>query len=159
MIVEVKGSTKTKRKYVEEALYFYEKLLFKRRLPSLTVEVELINHLTKNEDTNGDCIWEDSRTRPREFKIRLDSSFDLSALLETLAHEMVHVKQFALGEMIDSKTNYDIITWHGEEWDSSKMDYYDYPWEIESHGRERGLFVRYMQEYEYTHKSWAKGFL
>ena len=159
MIIEVKGSTAKKRKLVEEASHFYERLLFKRKLPSLSIEVELINRLTSKEDAIGDCIWEDSRTRPREFTIRLDSHGCISELLETLAHEMVHIKQFALGEMIDSRVNYDIVTWHGEEFDSSKVDYYDYPWEIEAHGRERGLFVRYMREYGYTQEKWAKGFV
>jgi len=159
MIVEVKGSTEKKRKLVEEASHFYERLLFKRKLPSLSIRVELINKLTEKEETIGDCIWEDSRTRPREFTIRLDSHGCLTKLLETLAHEMVHVKQFALGEMRDSKDNFDIVTWFGEEIDSGKSDYYDHPWEIEAYGREKGLFVRYVKEYGYSEEKWVKGFI
>ena len=102
---------------------------------------------------------EDSRTRPREFTIRLDSAVCISNMLETLAHEMVHVHQFSTGKMRDSRTDFDMIQWEGEILDTAKLNYYDYPWEIEAHGRERGLFVRFMQKYGYTTKKWAKNFV
>ena len=159
MIVEIEGSTETKRGHVERAAYFFEKVLFKRKLPSIRLNIELIHRLKYKEDTEGDCIWEDRRTKPREFTIRLDSSNNLADLIETLAHEMVHVKQYALGEMKDSGISLDLVYWQNEEYDSSKVHYYDWPWEIEAAGRETGLYVRYMEEFEYTHEKWAKGFI
>jgi hypothetical protein len=72
---------------------------------------------------------------------------------------MVHVKQYALGEMKDSRISLDLVYWRGEEYDSSKVHYYDWPWEIEAAGRETGLYVRYMEEFGYTHEKWAKGFI
>jgi len=159
MIVEIEGSTETKRKHVEQAAYFFESVLFKRKLPSLVLNIELIHRLKYKEDTEGDCIWEDRRTKPREFTIRLDSSNPLATLIETLAHEMVHVKQYALGEMKDSGISLDLVYWQNKEYDSSNVHYYDWPWEIEAAGRETGLYVRYMEKFEYTHEKWAKGFI
>ena len=159
MIVQIEGSTQSKKKHVEMAAYFFERILFKRKLPSLVLNIELIHRLKYKEDTEGDCIWEDRRTKPREFTIRLDSSNNLADLIKTLAHEMVHVKQYALGEMKDSGISLDLIYWQNEEYDSSKVHYYDWPWEIEAAGREMGLYVRYMEKFEYTRASWAKGFI
>jgi len=159
MIVQIEGSTKTKKKHVEQAAYFFESVLFKRKLPSLVLNIELIHRLKYKEDTEGDCIWEDRRTKPREFTIRLDSSNNLADLIETLAHEMVHVKQYALGEMKDSGISLDLVYWQNKEYDSSNVHYYDWPWEIEAAGRETGLYVRYMEEFDYTHEKWAKGFI
>ena len=159
MIVQIEGSTQSKKKHVEMAAYFFERILFKRKLPSLVLNIELIHRLKYKEDTEGDCIWEDRRTKPREFTIRLDSSNNLADLIKTLAHEMVHVKQYALGEMKDSGISLDLIYWQNEEYDSSEVHYYDWPWEIEAAGREMGLYVRYMEKFEYTRESWAKGFI
>jgi len=157
MIVQIEGSTETKRKHVEQAAHFFESVLFKRKLPSLVVNIELIHRLKYKEDTEGDCIWEDRRTKAREFTIRLDSSNPLASLIETLGHEMVHVKQYALGELKD--TSLESVIWLGEDYNCNDIHYYDWPWEIEAAGRETGLYVRYMEKFDYTHEKWAKGFI
>ena len=157
MIVQIEGSTESKRKHVEVAAYFFEKLLFKRRLPSLRLDVELVHRLKHKEETEGDCIWEDRPTKPREFTVRLDSSSNLANIIKTLAHEMVHVKQYATGELKD--TTLESVIWLGEYYSCEKIHYYDWPWEIEAAGRETGLYVRYMEEFGYTREKWAKGFI
>tara|TARA_R110002110_G_scaffold214952_1_gene428841 strand:- start:131 stop:610 length:480 start_codon:yes stop_codon:yes gene_type:complete len=159
MKITIKGSTKTKRKHIEQAAHYFEKMLFKRKLPTLGLVINLIPRLNYKEENEGDCIWEDKRTKPRQFTIRLNSTDDLSTLIENFAHEMVHVKQYALGEMKDLLCSTDLIYWKGEEYDSSKINYYDWPWEIEAAGRERGLYIRYMQTFNYTHEKWAKYFI
>ena len=159
MNISIKGSTKTKRKHIEQAAQYFEEILFKRKLPTLVLEIKLILRLNHKEGSEGECIWEDKRTKPRQFTIRLDSSGDLSTLIETFGHEMVHVKQYARGEMKDSSVSRDLVYWKGKEYDSSKITYYDWPWEIEAMGRERGLYIRYMQTFNYTHEKWAKYFI
>jgi hypothetical protein len=159
MIINIEGSTENKRKYIKQAAKYFEKLLFKRKIPTLVLNVELIHNLKKKETREGDCVWEDRRTKPRVFTVRLDSNTHLSDLIETFGHEMVHVKQYARGELKDHIIDHDTVYWYGEEYDSSKFHYYDWPWEIEAAGRERGLYIRYMEEFDYSREKWAKYFI
>ena len=55
---------------------------------------------------------EDDNWRPVNHIIQADSKLKLRRPLETIAHEMVHVKQFAKGEMVDV-VRANKIRWHG----------------------------------------------
>lgn len=70
-----------------------------------------------------------------------------------LAHEMVHVKQFARGELYES-TRMSKQRWMGE-WLDKEPDYWDQPWEIEAHGRECGLFIRYCESHKLGTQKWT----
>ena len=72
-------------------------------------------------------------------------------LLETLAHEMVHVKQYARREL---KPRVDC--WMGKTYNPKKVSYWDLPWEIEAHGRETGLFVRYCEANKLGKQKWTQ---
>ena len=56
---------------------------------------------------------------------------------------MVHVKQFARCELYES-TVADKHRWRGE-WLNKDPEYWDQPWEVEAHGKELGLYVRYCE--------------
>jgi hypothetical protein len=77
--------------------------------------------------------------KPREFCIEINSQQDERMIFMTLAHELVHVKQFATGEI-----NEQLTKWCGKRIPPS-TEYWDQPWEIEAHGREKGLYVRLCQ--------------
>ena len=62
----------------------------------------------------------------------------------TLAHEMVHVKQWAKGEMYEY-TVPDMVRFHKTKFNMADINYWDYPWEIEAFGRQLGLFVRFCE--------------
>lgn len=64
---------------------------------------------------------------PREFIIAIQSNLTEEEQLITLAHEMVHAKQYAYGEL-----NEEMTTWHGAKYDPDNMNYDDMPWEIEA---------------------------
>jgi hypothetical protein len=56
---------------------------------------------------------------------------------------MVHVKQYAKRELRQlPSTNNEVCKWLGKryEWE---MHYWDRPWEIDAHGREKGLVIDY----------------
>ena len=55
---------------------------------------------------------------------------------------MVHVKQYAKGELKDF-IRVNRIKWMGKIYDESKLDYWEQPWEIEAHGREKGLYYKF----------------
>jgi hypothetical protein len=72
-------------------------------------------------------------------------------MLETLAHEMVHVKQFARRELHPANDE-----WYGKTYNPKKVDYWDLPWEIEAHGRETGLFIRWAEQTGTAKYAWTQ---
>ena len=87
--------------------------------------------------------WLEEPVRPRKFIMEVDAGLGLERMLEMLAHEMVHVKQFATGELVDnpgSKT----VKWLGKRVSLRDDDgYWTLPWEIEAYGRQPGLYARF----------------
>ena len=155
MKVIVTGGCKTQRKFSESLARFCSDLLMSKRLQnSIHLDIQLVPNLMKKEEVYGDSCWEDNNWRPREFTVRADSKLRMRRLLETIAHEMVHVKQFAKGEMVDL-ARADKIRWCGKMFEEKDSNYYDYPWEIEAHGRECGLFVRWAQAKKLSKEKWA----
>lgn len=132
---------------LRNAVKYFLDILMKNdphRLTTVTVEVKLIPNMSidyKNDAISG---WKDDRFRPNNFFIEMDSHMSQKGTLIALAHELTHVKQMAMGERQES---WDGLTmrWFGMPYDPSIVHYYDLPWEIEAHGREYGLYDRFIQ--------------
>ena len=147
MLLHINGSTKKVRKIVEQAAWYYaEKLMGKRLMGSLELTVNLKKNLLSKEGNEGSAIWDDDGVRPREFTIELDSTVKIRNLLITLAHEMVHIKQWAKDEMYEYTNTMGLVRFKGEKIHLGETDYWDYPWEIEAYGKQLGLFVRFCEE-------------
>ena len=75
----------------------------------------------------------------------LDSRLGMDKLIHTLAHEMVHVKQIAKGQLTYKGKK---IFWKGKQYYPKRMSYYDHPWEIDAWRNEKVLASRvwYMLE-------------
>ena len=156
MFITVEGSGKVKRQMAADAAHWYAMHLMPRLQNKLFVNIELIARLTEKEKLSGDAIWEDDTcNRPREFTIRVDSTQSLQDMLMTIAHEMVHVKQYARGELKDFSRSNKICKWKGETIECEKINYYDLPYEIEAHGREKGLFIRWFAQSQWKKCSWG----
>jgi len=124
------------------AVFYGEKLLSRKMLESIDLRVVFVKNLEKDHQIVGDCGWEDDNYRPREFMIRVDANMNKRRTMITLAHEMVHAKQYARGEMRDMMRR-EYTRWHKEPVDTDNTNYWDLPWEIEAHGRETGLYERF----------------
>lgn len=75
-------------------------------------------------------------------------------MLEALAHEMVHLKQYAKGELKDLIRPPKLVRWKTEYFHADKTDYYFAPWEIEAYGLQQGLLFKFMlMKDEYHGKS------
>ena len=156
MKITVTGGCKSQRVLSEDiARFVAEKLMSKRLQRVLDIDIQLVPRLLEKEEVYGDSTWEDDNWRPREFTIRADSKLRRRRLLESIAHEMVHVKQFAKGEMVDL-VRADKIRWFGKDYKDKDSDYYNSPWEIEAHGREMGLFVQWAQKNGYANQKWTQ---
>ena len=146
MKIKTKGSNKAVRKLVELATSYYaEKLMGKRTINNLKIHVDLKRNFMKNTGCEGTAIWEDENIWPKEFSIELDSNDKIRNLLITLAHEMVHVKQWAKNEMYEYMNVAGMVRFKGEKIHMEITDYWDYPWEIEAYGKQLGLFVRFCE--------------
>ena len=149
-MVKVTGSGKIKRAMVISIAEYAIDMLLPRLKNKVNIHIHLIANLKSKESLAGDCIWEDSSCRPREFTIRVDSSQSRQDMLE-----MVHVKQYARGELKDLARSNKYCKWKGTEINTTRINYYDLPWEIEAHGRERGLFVRWFEQSKWKKSNWA----
>ena len=124
------------RPYVKRAILFYAENLFSKKMSEnvflqvkFNAELDVYGYASVEECNNSG--------KPREFLVEINSEIGAPDILKTIAHEMVHVKQFLYGE-----TNESLTRWKGMKI-SSDTNYYCQPWEIEAHGMEVSLFSRF----------------
>ena len=125
----------------------------KRLRNNITLNIHLKHHSEGGEAMISEYT---NPKRPREFKIIIDhhrAEVDdygrerdatewAHNVLQTLAHELVHVKQYLLGELVWRDAG---LLYKGVSHDPNTfVDYFDLPYEIEAYGRERGLLVTFL---------------
>jgi hypothetical protein len=146
MNISVRGNNEVlnKRELRYAVTFFSYRLLGPRLSKNVSVRVE--NNAVDGRYWGFCCaLDEDFRRYPREFEVVLFQSKQRSKTLETLAHEMVHVKQFARGELRSIGT-FD-YKWMGQKfniWDPSYGEA-NLPWEIEAYGLEKELKEEYLE--------------
>jgi len=141
-MITVTGGSARQRMYVESMVEFVWKTLMPRK-KNLNIEVKL-------KDLKGDAYGYCLAETYNDFELEIHSKMRLRRLLETVAHEMVHVKQYARKEL---KNDHE---WLGKTYNPEKVSYWDLPWEIEAHGREVGLFVRWAEKNKLGNKNWTQ---
>ena len=120
------------------ANFYAEQLMHKNLIKNLEVRV----CFSKNDGNT--TMWEDCNLRPREFTITLEHGMGYRYTFLTLAHEMVHVKQYAKGELRDYISGGPSMSrWRDEKRDWSGTGYWDLPWEQDAYGKERGLYAKF----------------
>jgi hypothetical protein len=126
--------------------------LFPRRMKNVSIKLHLKHYIFDGVA----MIEEDTKiTNPRNFKIIIDPyrlekddwgreltySEWVSELLKTLAHEMVHVKQYIMSELTFKKGQ---MCWKKQKVDfKSEDEYYCSPHEVEAYGKEKWLQLGY----------------
>jgi hypothetical protein len=127
-------------KMLRLATYSFSKNLFSPRLASnLKLDIRIKDKL----DAGGYCNYVGDSNPPRTFMIEIFRARKKIHMFSALAHEMVHVKQYAKGEMKDY-VRLNKVKWKGKVYNERKIDYWDTPWEIEAHGREKGLYYKFL---------------
>ena len=125
---------------INQAMNFFRDFLFQKQY-RLAMNTYVDVEVKRDIGADGWCFVEDDDRRPREFTIQLEKTLDELALLTTLAHEMVHVWQYATGKLKlyqDGKHRYD-----GKVY-SSNTKYVDRPWESEAYELERVLVKEWL---------------
>lgn len=152
MIVVTGGSASQKRRVQSIAEFCVKKLM--PRIQNLNVVIKLKD---LKGDAYGYCLAvnEDGERldRPRLFEVEVHKKMPLRKVLMTVAHEMVHVKQYARGELYQG-VRVNKHRWQGK-WISDNVKYWDQPWEIEAHGREIGLFMQWAEKEDLGRFKWT----
>lgn len=131
-MITVNGGSRTQQKYAfSMASYVCQKF-------GIAPTIE-INFRRMSKDPNyGYCCHLDDN----EFEIDIKRTLRLRDMLTTLAHELVHVKQY-VENTLDHSAEEDI-------------EYWDRPSEIEAHGRETGLFIQWAETNRLSHHKWTQ---
>ena len=80
--------------------------------------------------------------KPDSFVIEINRYLNKEDKLKTLAHELVHVKQYSLGYLNESMTK-----WHGKKV-SENTKYENKPWEIEAELFGLNLYESFVANYQ-----------
>lgn len=144
MLVSVSGITDTKfTSVVMKACEYYLSLIMPKNITKhCHIDIEFCKKLDKGADGYCEVSGWNARGKPREFTIQIQKNKSKRYMMMTLAHEIVHAKQYAMGELDENMS-----VWKGKRIPSN-MDYWDTPWEIEAHGREYGLWSRFSNKYK-----------
>lgn len=130
---------------IKKATEFYGKYLISSTKLYNNIDLTIIfEKFAKDDNDYGYCDWIDDNHCSREFTITLDRTLNKKETLLALAHEMVHLKQYAKGELKDIFRPVRMVKWHGDRYLHEQIDYWEQPWEIEAYGREKGLYFKFM---------------
>lgn len=133
MNIIVEGRCKVKRDFLHTIATFYaQSLNISDSKYTLTIRSE--SNLKKIHGQRGNLgVFGD-----KHLGMTLDSRLSVETLLQTLAHEMIHVKQRVRGQLKHrvKRNGQPEFIWCGRVYNK---DYYDSPWELEAFSRERLL--------------------
>ena len=138
--------TKIPHKMCVDAIRFYGKYLLGPRLyDKITLDLQFRSLQRTPFSAYIEC--ENDDIRPKNYIMVVHNGLSKKDTLLAIAHEMVHMKQYAKGEMRDLSRSL-VVKYCGKYVDSSKIDYWEYPWEVEAHGREKGLYFKFLEQYD-----------
>lgn len=125
-IIYAEGGRKKEREIAENVVnWCIKKMMPKMRTLEIAIEFD------KLDDAYGYCMEGDNS---RTFTLSIKKGLDLYALVSTVCHEMVHVKQYARKELRHVHGN---TMWKKEV--CNDVSYDDAPWEIEAYALEDEL--------------------
>lgn len=141
--------------------FFLSRLLPEDKISTLSLDIDFNSKQSElgilvPEDELIDDELDEPSPYPRNFFLTL--RYKKKDLIETLAHECVHIKQFVMGELDRSyclrKQGDNIVMetetwWLGQKWEPREGEdpSYDSPYEQEAYGREVGLTHQYRRKF------------
>lgn len=148
MRIYVRGDTPLSKEEIKDAVGFFAKRLMK---DNLLKKIYISISFKKLKTHKAECWYKDTKNiKPNAFNIVVDNTGGKTTQIKSIAHEMVHVKQFAKGELYyyTLPQNNDKVKWMGKPHKARDEgdEYWEQPWEIEAYGREVGLFFLYQKE-------------
>lgn len=134
---------KNRAKVRSAANFFMKELLSARKASNTFVEIRLLDL----QGAHGFCsLHEDEGDlySPKSFTIDIDGKMSVRQILETLAHEMIHMRQFRNKEL-GYRENHTLFRGRAYRLD---MPYHKEPWEKEAYRKEGPLLAKFLKEYK-----------
>jgi hypothetical protein len=133
--------------FIETSGYGYRKRVcedvttwfLNRFLPRHRLDVRIVHRGLKREFVYGWCDFEDDYKRPRSFLIELQSFMNQELYIKTLLHELVHLRQWVLGDLRQKRGK----MYYGPH-KIEDYEYWDQPHEIEAREQESILYLEYL---------------
>jgi hypothetical protein len=132
MEIKIVSRSKVRKITIDLATQFLRKEL-KLEKSKFQLAINVTSGLRKYHGFNGMV----AQTGERDITMVVDSRLGEGDLLQCIAHEMVHVKQIAKGQLTIGKRNNQL--WLGQRINTV---YHERPWEQEAFARERLLAAR-----------------
>jgi len=161
--MEIKVHARNIDSKLRVALYAMTSFAMAELVPSkrLRNNVSINVHLKHHEEGGEAMLSEDAdRYRPRDFKVIIDhhqAEIDVfgrtrtdtewgHTILRTLAHELVHVKQYLVGDLTWRDKG---MLWKGVMFAPEYLtDQLETPYEVEAYGKEKGLLVSFFVKWK-----------
>lgn len=141
------------------AQFVLEKFVLSKRIRNnITLDIVFTDTVHRDNMWGKAEVLSKRPRAARDFRISVSATgLPFHNLMVTLAHELVHVKQWVLGELMYLNTGeIQHARWHGQKriLTSNKMEYWDRPWEIEANGYSKGLVEQYILTNRLDHLEW-----
>lgn len=150
MVVYVESSCEQQQQLAYEVIGFCYNQLMSDNDVNIFVTLEPI----PTNYTYGWC----QHNHDNNYDIVVDSELSINTLIKTLCHEMVHVKQGAKDELVETYTGKYQRLWKGVECDIYK-ECSNSPWEVEAYKLEKELFNSFMKGYNNEKKQTVRGII
>jgi hypothetical protein len=130
---------KVPKKHLKALDFFASKLITHQKRKHIEITVKY----RKVIDELGTVYVDDYNVlgMPISFVIEVRQTDSEEEKLKTLAHEMVHVRQYIRGEL-----NEEMSVWRGRKVDSDEIPYAEQPWEIEAESIAHKLYDEYISK-------------
>lgn len=134
MVIFLEGRIRNSAKvesYARKILGHYD-LLNKKGYVVIQFKTQLENgYVGLSHGCKDNVVIEISKTENGE-------KLEMTQMMQILAHELVHAKQYLKGELASPNGK---LRWKRKTYDH--VDYYEQPWEVEAYSSEEDLFTKY----------------
>lgn len=131
-------------KEIRSAVFFYlKRLLGDNMAKKMTVDIIVDKDLLRTFDMYANISPLEADPRPKHFEVEIDAKLSKKQFLVSLAHEMIHLKQFAKNQMKDLEKP-QMTRWMGKYYKEENINYWARPWEIEAHNGELPLYEEFI---------------
>jgi len=133
--MNIKGKINSKIKSAMQ--YFADCLISKQLQRHITIQITFV----RDTENYGEVEITDynSKGLPRDFTLFIDKNISEEEQIRTIAHELVHVKQYLYKELNEQMT-----MWRGKKVSEEQFEnYFERPWEKEAYELGDELYVNF----------------